>query len=164
MLLVICERIPLFREFYYWDFLPTAKYEFSLKLNLTTHSCTIPIMNHCLVVARGLHNSMKLWAMPCRTIQDRWVTVDSFDKTWSTGEGNDKPLLCATCENRINLKKAKCYDTKRWGPPRSEGFQYAMEEEQRTTTNSSRKKEAAGSFQKNTHCGCVWWWKQNLML
>ena len=28
-------------------------------------------------------------------------------------------------------------------PPRSEGFQYAMEKEQRTTTNSSRKNEVA---------------------
>ena len=25
-------------------------------------------------------NSMKLWAMPCRATQDKWVMVDSFDK------------------------------------------------------------------------------------
>ena len=35
---------------------------------------------------------MKLWAMPCRATQDGWVIVESSDKTWSTGEGNGKPL------------------------------------------------------------------------
>ena len=39
-----------------------------------------------------LSNSMKLWAMPCKATQDRWVMVESSDKMWSTGEGNDKPL------------------------------------------------------------------------
>ena len=29
---------------------------------------------------RGLHNAMKLWAMPCRATQDRWVIVESSDK------------------------------------------------------------------------------------
>ena len=36
----------------------------------------------------ALSNSMKLWAMPCRATQDGWVTVESSDKIWSTGEGN----------------------------------------------------------------------------
>ena len=39
-----------------------------------------------------LSNSMKLWVMPCRATQDGWVTVESYDKMWSTGEGNGKPL------------------------------------------------------------------------
>ena len=29
---------------------------------------------------RGLHNAMKLWAMPCRATQDRRVIVESSDK------------------------------------------------------------------------------------
>ena len=33
---------------------------------------------------RGLHNSMKLWAMLWRATQDGQVTVKSPDKTWST--------------------------------------------------------------------------------
>ena len=41
---------------------------------------------------RGLHNSMKLWAMPRRVTQDRQVIMKSSDKTWSTGGGNGKPL------------------------------------------------------------------------
>ena len=33
-------------------------------------------------------NSMKLWAMPCRTTQDGRDVVESSDKIWSTGQGN----------------------------------------------------------------------------
>ena len=35
----------------------------------------------------ALSNSIKLWAMQCRATQDRWIMVESSDKTWSTGEG-----------------------------------------------------------------------------
>ena len=35
----------------------------------------------------ALYNSKKPSAMPCRATQDRWVMVESSDKTWSTGEG-----------------------------------------------------------------------------
>ena len=37
---------------------------------------------------RSSCNSMKLWAMPCRTTQDGPVIVETSEKTWSTGEGN----------------------------------------------------------------------------
>ena len=30
--------------------------------------------------------------VPCTVTQDGWVMVESPDKTWSTGEGNGKPL------------------------------------------------------------------------
>ena len=43
----------------------------------------------------SLSNSMKLWAMPRRTTQDRRLMVVSSDKTWSPGEGNGKLLLYA---------------------------------------------------------------------
>ena len=33
-----------------------------------------------------IHNSMKLWAMPCRATQDGQVVPKSSDKTWSSGE------------------------------------------------------------------------------
>ena len=36
-----------------------------------------------------LSNSLKLWAM---LTQDRRVVVESYDKMWSTGEENGKPL------------------------------------------------------------------------
>ena len=40
----------------------------------------------------ALSNPMKLWAMSYRTTKDGWVMVESFDKMWSTGEGNGKPF------------------------------------------------------------------------
>ena len=50
---------------------------------------------------------MTLWAMPCRATQDGWVIVESSDKTWSTGEGNGKPLLYTYRENIMNcIEKA----------------------------------------------------------
>ena len=46
--------------------------------------------------------------MPCRATQDRWVMVESSDKTWSTGEGNGKPLQYSCLENPMNsMKKEK---------------------------------------------------------
>ena len=40
----------------------------------------------------ALSNSMKPWAVPCRATQEGWVMVESSDKTWSSGQGNGKPL------------------------------------------------------------------------
>ena len=57
---------------------------------------------------RGLHNSMKLWAMPCRATQDGWVIVESSDKMWSTGGGNGKSLQYSCCESpHKQYEKAK---------------------------------------------------------
>ena len=52
-----------------------------------------------------LSNSMKLWAICSRAIQDGQVMVESFDKMWSTGEGNGKPLQYSCLENPINSMK-----------------------------------------------------------
>ena len=46
--------------------------------------------------------NLKLRAMLCRATQDGWVMVESSDKTWSTGEGNGKPLQYACLENPMN--------------------------------------------------------------
>ena len=43
--------------------------------------------------------------MPCRATQDEWVTVESSDKIWSTGEGNGKPFQNSCLENPMNSKK-----------------------------------------------------------
>ena len=50
-------------------------------------------------------NSMKLLAMPRRATQDRRVLVESSDKTWSTGEGNGKPLQYSCLEKPMNSMK-----------------------------------------------------------
>ena len=64
--------------------------------------------------------------------------VESSDKTWSTGEGNGKPLQYACLENPVNsMKRQK--DTKlRDELPRSVGAQYATGDQWR---NNSRKNE-----------------------
>ena len=76
--------------------------------------------------------------MLCRATQDGQVMVESSDKTWSTGEGNDKPLQCSCLEKPMNsMKKQK---DRTLEDPRSVGAQYATGEEWR---NSSRKNEEA---------------------
>ena len=76
--------------------------------------------------------------MLCRTPQDRWVMVESSDTTWSTGEGNDKPLQYSCLENPMNSmqrqKNMTLKDELLW----LVGAQYAIGEELR---NSSRKNE-----------------------
>ena len=37
-----------------------------------------------------------------RTTQDGWVMVESFDKSWSTKEGNGKPLQYSCLKNPMN--------------------------------------------------------------
>ena len=41
---------------------------------------------------KGLRNSMKLWATPCRATQDGRLIMERSDKTWSIGGGNSNPL------------------------------------------------------------------------
>ena len=53
----------------------------------------------------ALSNSMQIWAMLCRATQDGRVMVESSDKTWSTGEGNGKPLQYSCLENAMNCMK-----------------------------------------------------------
>ena len=71
--------------------------------------------------------------------------VESSDKTWSTGEGNGKPLQDSYRENPMNSMKRQKDMTPEDEPPGLEGVQYATGEEQRAITNSCRKKEATGT-------------------
>ena len=79
------------------------------------------------------------------TTQDRWVMVESSDKMWSTGEGNDKPLHHSWLECPMNSMKRQKDMTLKNEPPRSVDIQYAAGEEQR---NSSRRNEEDGPKQK----------------
>ena len=88
---------------------------------------------------------MKLWAMPCRATQDRWVMVESFEKMWSTGEKNGKPLQYSCLENSMNSMKRQKDRTLKDEIPRSVGAQYATGYRQR---NNFRKNEETESKQK----------------
>ena len=64
--------------------------------------------------------------------------VESSDKTWSTGEGNDKPLQYSCLENPMNSMKRQKYRTPKDELPRLVDAEYATREEWR---NNSRKNE-----------------------
>ena len=76
--------------------------------------------------------------MPCSATQDTQVIVESSDKTWSTGEGNGKPLQYCCLENPINTIKRQKGMTLKDELPRLVGAQYVTREEWR---NNSRKNE-----------------------
>ena len=63
--------------------------------------------------------------MPHRATQDRRVMVERSDKTWSTGEGNGKPLPYSCLENPMNGMKRQKYRTLKDELPRVLGAQYA---------------------------------------
>ena len=71
--------------------------------------------------------------------------VVSSDKTWSTGEGNGKPLQYACLKNPINSMKRQKDSTLKDELPRLIGPQYATGEEWR---NNSRKNEETEPKQK----------------
>ena len=71
----------------------------------------------------------------CRATKDGWVMVESYDKTWSTGEGNGKTLQHSCLENPMNNMKRQKYMTLKDEVPWLIGAQYATGEEWR---NNSR--------------------------
>ena len=79
--------------------------------------------------------------MPCRATQDGWVMVESSDKTWSTREGNGKPLQYSCLENPMNSMKRQKDRTLKDEPPRLVGTQYATGDHWR---NNSIKNEETG--------------------
>ena len=73
--------------------------------------------------------------------------VESSDKTWSTGEGNGKPLQYSCRENPMNSMKRQNDRALKEELPRLVGAQYATGEEWR---NNSRKNEEAEPKQKQS--------------
>ena len=76
--------------------------------------------------------------MSCSTTPDRWLIVKSSDKTWSTGEGNGKPLQYSCLENPMNSMKRQNNRIPKEEITRSLGAQYATGDQWR---NNSRKNE-----------------------
>ena len=61
--------------------------------------------------------------------QDGWVMGKRSDRTWSTGEGNGKPLKYSGLENPMNSMKRQKDRTLKDELPRSVGAQYATGKE-----------------------------------
>ena len=83
--------------------------------------------------------------MPCGDTQNGQVIVESSDKTWSTGEGNGKPLQYSCLKNPMNSMKRQKESTLKDELPRLVGAQYATGEQWR---NNSRKNEQMEPKQK----------------
>ena len=83
--------------------------------------------------------------MPCKATQDGWVTVESSDKMWSTGEGNSKPFQYSYLENPMNSMKKQKDRTLKDESPRLVGVQYTTAGQWR---NSSRRNEETGPKRK----------------
>ena len=71
--------------------------------------------------------------------------VESSNKTWSTGEGNGKPLQYSCLENPMNGMKRQKDRTLKGELPRSVGAQYATGDQWR---NNFRKNEGMEPKQK----------------
>jgi len=83
--------------------------------------------------------------MSCRATQDRQVMVETSDKTWSTGEGNGKPIQYSCIKNPVNSMKKQNDRTLKEELLRSVGAQYATGDQSR---NNSRKNEEMEPKQK----------------
>ena len=79
--------------------------------------------------------------MPCRAAQDGLVMVESFDKMWSTGEGNGKPLQYSCLENPMNSTKRQKDRTLKDELPRSVGAQYTTGGQWRNTCRKNEETE-----------------------
>ena len=83
--------------------------------------------------------------MPCRATQDGQVMVESSHKTWSTGQGNGKPLQYSCRENHMNSMKRQKDRTLNDELPRLMVAQYAIGDQWR---NNFRKNEETEPKQK----------------
>ena len=92
----------------------------------------------------ALSNSMKP-SHACGAIQDGLVMVERYDRMWSTGEGNGKPLQYSCLENPMNSMKRQNERILKKELPRSVGAQYATGDQWR---NNSRKNEGMEPKQK----------------
>ena len=86
--------------------------------------------------------------MLCGATQDIWVMMERSDRTWSIGEGNDKPLQYYCLENPRNSVKRQKDKILRDELPRSVGAQYATGGQWR---NDSTKNEGMELKQNNAH-------------
>ena len=120
----------------------------------------------CLVPGEGLCAPWKptvgeLGHPACRlAMWSSWRACPCYlgpDKTWSTGEGNGKPLQYSCLENPMNtMKRQKDMTLERWALQVGRCPIHYWEE-----VEKQLQKEWRGWAQAEIplSCGCVWWWK-----
>jgi len=67
--------------------------------------------------------------------------VESSDKTWSTGEGNGRPLQYSCLENPMNSMKRQKYRTLKDEHPGLVGAQYATGDQWKTNSGKNEETE-----------------------
>ena len=67
--------------------------------------------------------------------------VERSDKTWSTGEGNGKPLQYSCLENPMNTMRRQKDRTVKDGLPRSVGAQYSTGDQWRINYRKNEQTE-----------------------
>jgi len=80
--------------------------------------------------------------MSYRASKNRWVMVESSDRMWYNGEGNDKPLQYSCLENPMNCMKRKKDRTLKGELPRLVGAQYTTGDQWRTTSGKNEETES----------------------
>ena len=83
--------------------------------------------------------------MQCGATQDGLIMVERFDRMWSTGEGNGKPLQYSCLKNLMNSIKRQNDRILKQEIPRSVGAKYTTGDQWR---NNSRKNEQMEPKQK----------------
>ena len=83
--------------------------------------------------------------MPCGATQDGRVMVERYDRMYSTGEGNGKPLQYSCLENPMNSLRRQNDRILKEELPRWVGADYATGDQWR---NNSRKNEGMKPNQK----------------
>ena len=97
---------------------------------------------------------------PCQAGPLKMGQVKSFDKMWSSREGNGNPPQYSCLENPKDIVKRQKYVILEDEPLRLQGVQHATGEEQRVITNSSSKNEISWAKTGMTlNSGGVCWWK-----
>ena len=84
--------------------------------------------------------------MPCRATEDGCVMVESSDKTWSTRQGNGKPLQYFCLENPMSSMKSPKDRTMKDELPMLIGAQCATGDQWR---NNSKMNEETEPKQNN---------------
>ena len=102
----------------------------------------------------ALCHSLKLWAVLCRAAQEGQVMVESSNKTWFTGEGNDIVRVHSSALRTpwTVWKDEKIWHWKMNPTPRLAGVQYATGELQRNSFKRNGYGKKKKKFNMNLEC------------
>ena len=86
--------------------------------------------------------------------QDGLVMVENSDKTWSTGEGNGKPLQHFCLENPMNSMKSQKDMTLKDEPPVWQVYNMLLEKSQEIAPEGIK---TLSQVETTPSCRCAWW-------